>query len=88
MRRNQRGRRDPDYITASELASFAYCQERYRLAELGLEPGNRAALDAGMRRHARQATADRVAGGTIGMGRLLIMVGLVALLLALWLVWR
>ena len=87
MRRNRRVRRDGDYITASKLASFAYCAEQFRLAELGLEPGNRAALDAGTRRHARLAVAEQVAGRSIGMVRLLIMVALVVLL-GLWLVWR
>jgi hypothetical protein len=87
MRRNRRGGRDDDYITASELASFAYCPEQWRLQYgLGLKPGNRAALDAGTQRHARLAVAERVAGGSMEMGRLLIIVAVV--LLGLWLVWR
>jgi hypothetical protein len=85
--RYRRRRRDGDYIIASELASFAYCPESWRLEfGLGLKPGNRAARGAGTRRHARLAMAERVAGGSIGMGRLLIMVALVRL--AMWLVWR
>jgi hypothetical protein len=38
---------------------------------LGLEPENRAALDAGTRHHAQKAAAERIAGGSITLGRLL-----------------
>ena len=40
---------------------------------LGLPPGNRAALKAGDRHHVRKAIAERVAGGGIGLGRLLVV---------------
>jgi hypothetical protein len=76
-----------DMVTAAEIAAFVYCPEAWRLEQgLGLAPGNRAALDAGTRHHARKAVAEQVAGGSIGMGRVLIAVALV--LLVLWLVWR
>jgi hypothetical protein len=80
-------RRDSRMVTATELACFEYCKEQWRLQyALGLEPGNRAALDAGARHHAGKAVAERVAGGSIGVGRMLIVVAL--LLLILWWVWR
>jgi hypothetical protein len=79
--------RDSRIVTATELASFVYCKEQWRLQYgLGLEAGNRAALDAGTRHHAGKAVADRVAGGSIGGGRVLIAVAL--LLILLWWVWR
>ena len=66
---------------------------------LGLPSENQAALNAGNRHHARKAIAERVAGGTTGVGRMLIAIVLVmsvpagwialaavlALLLGLWL---
>jgi hypothetical protein len=76
-----------DMVTAAEIAAFVYCPEAWRLEEgLGLVPGNRAALNAGTRHHEGKAVAERSAGGSIGMGRVLIAVAL--LLLVLWLVWR
>jgi hypothetical protein len=75
-------------VSAAEIACFAYCPEQWRL-QYGLEllPANRAALDAGTRHHERKAAAEHVAGGSIGIGRALIVAALVLLLL-LWLVWR
>src|SRR5262245_35040964 len=79
--------RDQDMVLATELAGFVYCKEQWRLQHgLGLEPGNRAALDAGTRHHSGKAVAERIAGGSIGIGRLLIAAAL--LLVILWWVWR
>ena len=75
----------PGMVTAQEVASFAYCPESWRLEKgLGLEAGNRAALEAGTRHRERKAVAERVAGGFIGMGRLVAVLAVVALLLLLW----
>ena len=41
-------------------------------------------LAAGDRHHARKAVAERVAGGSITLGRLLAVLAAVALLLLLW----
>jgi hypothetical protein len=61
--------RDADLITAAEIACFVYCPEQWRLQYgLGLDPANRAALDAGDRHHSRKAFAERIAGGSIGVG--------------------
>ena len=63
-----------DLVTAAEIASFVYCPEQWRLESgLGLEPGNRAAMDAGNRHHARKAVAERVAGGSLSVGRVLVV---------------
>lgn len=46
----------PALVTASEIAAFVYCPEAWRLEYgLGLEPGNREAMDAGERHHERKA---------------------------------
>jgi len=74
----------PEMVTASEIAAFVYCPEAWRLEHgLGLEAGNRAAMEAGGRHHGRKAAAERVAGGFIGIGRLAAVLAVVALLL-LW----
>jgi hypothetical protein len=87
IKRVKRRKNGSELITASEIACFAYCPEQWRLEfGLGLNPGNRAALDGGNRHHARKAIAERVAGASIGLGRVLLTIGLVLLLL--WLVFR
>ena len=85
MRHYRRRRRGGDFITAAELACFAYCPEQWRLEYgLGLPPANRAALDAGTRHHERKAVAERVAGGSIMLGRFLAILAAVVILLLLW----
>ena len=80
--------REPEMVTASEIAAFVYCPEAWRLEHgLGLEPGNRAALGAGTRHHERKAVAERIAGGFVGIGRLVAVVAVVVLLL-LWMLSR
>jgi hypothetical protein len=69
MRWNERRGRGEELITASEIASFAYCPEQWRLENgLGLAAENRAARDAGTRHHARKAAAERLAGWSIRLG--------------------
>ena len=88
MRRQNYQRQRPDnLISATEIASWAYCPESFRLEYgLGLEPCNRRARTAGTRHHTRKAVAERVAGGSIMLGRLLAFLAAVALLVLLW--WR
>ena len=82
MRRGNWRESGPEMVTASEVASFVFCPEAFRLEHgLGLEPGNRAARVAGDRHHAGKAAAERVAGGTIGLGRLLVVLAVLGLLL-------
>jgi hypothetical protein len=89
MQREQKSRtRGSELVTAAEIASFVYCPEQWRLESgLGLPPGNRAVLDAGTRHHERKAVAEQVAGGSIGLGQVLVAVAVVVLVL-LWMVWR
>ena len=88
MRWYKRGcRRSDDLITASEIASFAYCPEQWRLEyALGLSVGNQAALEAGTWHHARKAAAEREAGWSIRLGQVIIIAAL--LLLLLWMLIR
>jgi len=78
--------RNDDTVTASEIAAWVYCPESWRLAQLGHESANRQAQDAGTVHHTAKATAERVAGGSIALGRILIAVSLLALLAAV--LWR
>jgi hypothetical protein len=89
MRRTDKPSMDqPGMISATEISCFAYCPEQWRLRYgMGLEPGNRAALDAGGRHHARKAVAERVAGGSLALGRLLVALALLGLFL-LWVLSR
>ena len=83
----RRGRRDEGLVTASEIASFAYCAEQWRLEHgLCLPAENQAAKDAGTRHHGCKAVAERLAGWSIGLGRLAMLVAL--LLLLLWVLTR
>jgi hypothetical protein len=78
-------KRGDDVITATEIACWVYCPEQWRLQYgQGLEPANRKELAAGDRHHAHKAVAERVAGGTITLGRFLAAVAAVVLLLLLW----
>ena len=82
-------RKRPELVTAIEIAAFVYCPEQWRLEHgLGLEPGNRAALDAGTHHHEQKTVAEQIAGGSIAMARLLAIVAGLLLLALLWLVWR
>src|SRR5437763_1743523 len=84
MRRGKSRGSGPEMVTAAEIAVFVYCREQWRLEHgLGLEPTNRAALDAGDRHHAEKAAAERVAGRALAVGRLLAVVAVVVLLLVL-----
>ena len=80
--------RGSEMVTASEIAAFVYCPEAWRLEHrLGLEAGNRAAMEAGGRHHERKAAAELVAGGFIGIGRLVAVLAVLALLV-LWVISR
>ncbi len=85
-RKQKRHGNKPELISATELASYAYCPEQFRLQyRLGLEPENRAALGAGTRHHARKALAERIAGGLVLLGgAMMLLAGLVLM----WVLFR
>ena len=57
----KRRERDPDYLTASEIAAFHYCPESWRLGSvLKKKPANADVLDQGTREHEQwQVTEQR-----------------------------
>lgn len=88
MWRRYKAQAPADLITAAELSCFAYCPEQWRLQYgQGLPAENQAALDAGTRHHERKAGAERVAGGSIALGRALAVLAILALFV-LWVLSR
>jgi hypothetical protein len=80
---DRRGGAATGLISAQEIACYAYCPEQWRLQYgLGLKPGNRAALDAGTRHHARKARIEQVAGGSMRLGWVLMALAALLALLA------
>jgi hypothetical protein len=79
--------RPPETVTASEIANWVYCPEAWRLDALGMPSGNQPERAAGTRHHAHKATAERIAGGSIAIGRILIVLALLGLAV-LWAVSR
>jgi hypothetical protein len=74
-----------DLVSAAEIAAFVYCPEAWRLQfGMALTPEYRAAMDAGTHHHARKAVAERIAGGLIMFGQILVIVAAVTLLLLWW----
>ena len=84
MRRAKQG----GLVTASEIACWVYCPEQWRLQYgLGLPVENQTLLAAGSTHHAKKAVAERIAGGLLVLGRLLVLIAL--LMVLLWVVlWR
>jgi hypothetical protein len=82
-----RGRRTENVITATEIASFCYCPEQWRLEYgRGLPAENQEAKGAGTRHHARKAAAEQMAGWAIRLGQAIILAAL--LVLVLWVLSR
>ena len=70
-------------ISASEIASWAFCPEAWRLEYgLRLKPGNARVRAAGERHHAGKTRTERIAGGLMALGR--VLMALAALLAAYW----
>jgi hypothetical protein len=65
-------KRRPDIVSASEIGSWVYCPEAWRLQALGAEPENWDALEAGERRHAETAAFEVQSGAALTLGRWLI----------------
>lgn len=72
-------------VTASEIASWVYCPESFRLQASGHESANQLAREEGTAHHAQKAQAERVAGGAISFGFGLIVLAGLALAILWWL---
>lgn len=60
------------WVSASEVACFAYCPEQWRLEHgLNLDASNAAERQAGTRHHARKADQERLAGSMLRLAKLL-----------------
>ena len=59
---------DPELVSASEIASWAWCPESWRLDALGKEPSNQRALRKGQTFHERMTLLDRLTAGAITLG--------------------
>ena len=59
-------------VTASEIGTYVYCPEQWRLSALGLLASNQAVRDTGTRHHEQKAAVETVAGASIQLGIILI----------------
>ena len=66
-----------DIVSASEIGSWAFCPEAWRLDTLGQEPENRSSLDLGEASHAKKATVERLSRQALTLGWWLFVVALV-----------
>ncbi len=77
-------KRNHDIVSASEIASWEWCPESWRLESLGTEPSNRAAMVRGETHHARKAAFEERSRSAISLGSsLLVFAGLVVLVVLL-----
>lgn len=59
---------DPDIVTASEIADWAWCPEAWRLRSMGHASGNQAALQKGEKHHTRKAVFEERSRSAITFG--------------------
>lgn len=71
-----------DVVSASEIASWAWCPESWRLDALGAEPENQEALARGRKFHARTSAIEVWSRRAVWLARCLLVVAVV--LAALW----
>ncbi|WP_165074781.1 hypothetical protein [Paludisphaera rhizosphaerae] len=64
--------RPDDLVSASEIASWAWCPESWRLGKLGAEPSNRAEMVRGETLHADKADVEQSSRSALAFGRLLL----------------
>ena len=70
-------KQEEEFVSASEIASWAWCPESWRLDALGAEPGDRDALRRGARHHASTARAECRTSVVIRLGAWLVLAALV-----------
>jgi hypothetical protein len=70
------GSRDSDYVSASEVASYAFCPEAWRLGSaLGMKASNERELSRGEVTHENFAAVDKSSRRIIWIGLALILLG-------------
>ena len=70
-----------DVVSASEIASWEWCPEAWRLQALGEEPENREELARGEAFHARTAATEVLSRRAAFLGRCLLVLALLVTLL-------
>lgn len=75
-----------DIVTASEIASWAWCPESWRLSKLGHKPTNEADIRRGEKHHAEKANFEQSSRSAISLGWWLVVIGVIVGLVALVLV--
>ncbi len=76
-----------DWVTASEIATYTYCQESWRLTHgLKIPPGNMRALKHGTARHAAWQKVERCTAWLIRAAWVLAAATIVLLLVRFFLV--
>jgi hypothetical protein len=75
-------KRSDDVVSASEIASWAWCPESWRLESLGAEPSNRADRDRGERFHSRTAAFESRSRSAMALGWWLLAAALLVAALA------
>lgn len=65
-----------DVVSASEIASWAWCPESWRLETLGEEPGNKEELARGETFHECTATVEVSSRRAVALGRWLLVLAL------------
>ena len=71
----------PDVVSASEIASWAWCPEAWRLEAVGEAPADVMPLARGRTLHARMAAADVSTGRAVRVGGWFLAVALLLLLI-------
>lgn len=80
-------KRSDDVVSASEIASWSWCPESWRLESLGAEPSNRAELARGETHHASKAAFEERSRSAITLGWWLLALAALVALLGLFLAW-
>ncbi len=76
-------KRSDDVVSASEIASWAWCPESWRLQSLGAEPSNRAEMARGETHHASKAAFEERSRSAVSVGWCLLAFAVLVALLAL-----
>jgi hypothetical protein len=79
-------RHPDDVVSASEIASWAWCPESWRLQSLGAEPENWAAMVRGEKFHARTVAFEERSRSAISLGGWLLAAAVLLAVLAFVLV--
>ena len=75
-----------EWISASQIAAYAYCAESWRLAHgLGLQSRHAPRMEQGIAEHAAWQEVARTSSRSARLGIVLMVAGLLGLLLWLWL---